>query len=72
MTPDLLQLIIANAPNYAGFVLLAWVQFATGKRQSEQYTELWKAYQELIDLCATNRLVTHQQATDLKRPPGRK
>lgn len=51
MEVDLLRLIITNLPNFAGFAVLAFVQWSTSKRQDEQYDALLKEFLELLRDC---------------------
>lgn len=71
MTPELTQLIIANLPNYAGFAMLALVQWQVGKRAEARYDALMQRYDELVDTLVQGKILTQDTGRTLKTGDNR-
>lgn len=67
MTPDLVTLVISNIPNFAGFAILALVQWMVFKRAADQYDKLLAAFLELLKDCGKTDKQVEAVANTLKR-----
>lgn len=66
MTPEFVTQLIANAPNFIGFVLLAYVQDRNNRRLIEMYDRLSQRYDDLVDTLVGSRVMTPQEAKSLR------
>lgn len=67
MTPDIVTLIVSNLPNFAGFAVLALVQWLVFRRMADQYDKLLLAFLELMRDCGAAPARVQAVSQNLRR-----